>query len=241
MKGILTTEEKKYLQRTSNYLGSFGMKIGSISFEMDEYDSALKVDDIDFNRISKFDNNYSIEVLSPLVKIIRKVIYHVDEQNPELEYGDIEQDDINYQSYEFIIDGEEQVISVIHTYSYYARGSENSIGYDSQEDKERFDQWMEKEMSEVEVPNDGILTITFNGGGDSGYLESTFNPTNDEVPPGIENWCYNQLEEHFGGWEINEGSDGEFIFDFNNSTVELNLTYNEQYNVTNTLYEESFK
>jgi hypothetical protein len=48
------------------------------------------------------------------------------------------------------------------------------------------------------------------------------------------------LEEHYGGWEINEGSDGSFIFNFNDSTIELNLTYNEEYNVSNTLYEESF-
>jgi hypothetical protein len=60
------------------------------------------------------------------------------------------------------------------------------------------------------------------------------------VPDIIENWCYNQLEEHYGGWEINEGSDGSFIFNFNDSTIELNLTYNEEYNVSNTLYEESF-
>ena len=240
MKGILTPEEKKYLQRTSNYLGSYGMTSGSISFEMDEYDSTLNVDEINFDRIKTFDNNYSVEVLPQLIQIIRKVIYHVDELNPELDYGGAGDDDITYQEYDFIIDTVHNDISVTHSYSYYGRGSGHSIMFDSDDDKARFDRWMENEMSEIEVPEDGILRVSFNGGGDSGYLDSDFYPTHDAVPAAIEDWCYNELESNYGGWEINEGSDGDFIFDFNNSTVELNLTYNEQFTVTNTLYEESF-
>ena len=196
MKGILTPEEKKYLQRTSNYLGSYGMTSGSISFEMDEYDSTLKVDEINFNRIKTFDNNYSVEVLPPLVKIIRKVIYHVDELNPELDYGGAGDDDVTYQEYDFIIDTVHKDISVMHSYSYYGRGGEHSITFDSDDDKARFDRWMENEMSEIEVPEDGILRITFNGGGDSGYLESDFYPTNDAVPAAIEDWCYKNMVQN---------------------------------------------
>ena len=72
------------------------------------------------------------------------------------------------------------------------------------------------------------------------YIENSFNPTGDEVPAGIEDWCYQQLESHFGGWEINEGSDGAFVFNFNNSTVTLDHVYNTEENQTDTLYEESF-
>jgi hypothetical protein len=28
----------------------------------------------------------------------------------------------------------------------------------------------------------------------------------------VEEWCYDHLESRFGGWEINEGSQGEFVF-----------------------------
>jgi hypothetical protein len=62
--------------------------------------------------------------------------------------------------------------------------------------------------------------LKYNGGGDSGYIESDFE--NGEPSPGaVEEWCYQQLEENFGGWEINEGSQGEFQFDFNEKTVIL--------------------
>ena len=80
----------------------------------------------------------------------------------------------------------------------------------------------------------------YNGGGDSGYIESSFDENGDAVPAGIEDWCYQQLESHFGGWEINEGSDGAFIFDFNTSTVTLDHTYNTEEQQIDTLYEESF-
>ena len=114
------------------------------------------------------------------------------------------------------------------------------IEFDSEKDKEMFDRWIETVMSDIEVPSDGILRIPYNGGGDSGYIESSFDPTGDTVPDEIENWCYSQLENAFGGWEINEGSDGVFIFDFNNSTITLEHTYNTEENQVDTLYEESF-
>ena len=70
--------------------------------------------------------------------------------------------------------------------------------------------------------------------------ESDFEETSDSVPAAIEDWCYLQLERHFGGWEINEGSDGEFIFDFHKETIELLHTYNIQEDAHDTIYEESF-
>jgi hypothetical protein len=95
-------------------------------------------------------------------------------------------------------------------------------------------------MQDVEVPDDGILTVTYNGGGDSGYIESSFDETSDAIPASIENWIYSQLELEFGGWEINEGSDGRVIFNFNNSTVEIDHIYNTIENESSTLFEESF-
>ena len=110
----------------------------------------------------------------------------------------------------------------------------------SDEEKELFDRWMEEDLKDVEVPSNGILTVSYNGGGDSGYIESSFDETSDAIPSSIEDWMYSQLERHFGGWEINEGSDGRFIFNFNNSTVELEHTYNTEESSSNTLFEENF-
>ncbi len=50
MSKILTSEEKKYLQRICRYLGSLGMNHGSIDFEMEygEFDT----NDYNWNRIT---------------------------------------------------------------------------------------------------------------------------------------------------------------------------------------------
>ena len=147
----------------------------------------------------------------------------------------------NHHSFGTInINGEDKEITVRHELYYYSRDDGHMVEYDSEDDIERFNRWIDEDLEDVEVPSDGILTLPYNGGGDSGYIESSFEPTGDAVPASIENWCYNELENHFGGWEINEGSDGVFIFNFNDSTVTLEHTYNTEENQTDTLYEESF-
>jgi len=102
------------------------------------------------------------------------------------------------------------------------------------------EEWEEKGVfDDVSIPEDGYLTLKYNGGGDSGYIESDFE--NGEPSPGaVEEWCYQQLSDNFGGWEINEGSQGEFQFDFNEKTVILQHTYNTMLDETNTIWEEEF-
>jgi hypothetical protein len=124
---------------------------------------------------------------------------------------------------------------------YYDTGEENSVEWDDEEGKDLFEGW-EKDgvFEDLEVPNNGILILSYNGSGDSGFIESSFDENNESVPAAIEDWCYDQLESHFGGWEINEGSNGEFIFNFNKMTIELNHTFNTEENEHDTIYEESF-
>ena len=127
-----------------------------------------------------------------------------------------------------------------HEVYYYDRGDSHEITYDSQEDIERFDRWMDTSLAETQIPSDGILTVPYNGSGDSGWIENSFEPTNGAVPADIEHWMYDELERHCGGWEINEGSDGRFIFDFNQSVVHLEHTYNTEESQRDTIWEESF-
>ena len=237
MTKILTLEEKRYLNRTCNYLASLGITEGIISIQLDSDQYDLSQEDIDWKHVQHFDNNYRAEIPEGLLPILKKVMNHVVDEDL-YDYPDI--DSMSYQRIDIEIDCTRKELTVSHNYSYYGRDDGSSIEYDSDEDKERFDKWMEEDMQDVEVPSDGILTLSYNGGGDSGYIESQFNEVSDLVPASIENWCYNQLESHFGGWEINEGSDGRFIFNFNNSTVELVHTYNTEENGSNTLFEENF-
>ena len=237
MEQILTPEEKKYLNRTCNYLASYGMTDGNIGFELESDAYDLSESDIDWKYVTHFENNYRVELPEGLVPILKKIMNHVILEG-KYESPDI--DSINYQRVDIDIDCKTKDITVSNMYSFYDRGDTHNIEYDSDEEKERFDRWMEEDLKDVEVPSHGILTVTYNGGGDSGYIESSFDETSDAIPGSIEDWMYSQLESHFGGWEINEGSDGRFIFDFNNSIIQLEHTYNTEENVSNTLFEENF-
>lgn len=234
---LLTPEDKQYLRRVCRYLGSLGMRDGSIEMDIDNGWN-FNFDEINWEDHTHFANNYSAEVPDGLIPIYKKIADYIQENNL---YRTPEHDDINYERIDFDIDCQKGEISVNHWYTYYGRGDSNGVTWDAEDDKEIFEEW-EKDgvLEDLDIPNNGILTLRYNGSGDSGYIESTFEEIGDQVPSAIEDWCYNQLERSFGGWEINEGSDGEFIFNFNDMTIELNHTYNTEENETDTIYEESF-
>jgi len=234
---LLTPEDKKYLRRVCRYLASLGMQDGSIEMEDDDY-GGFDFSDINWNRETHFTNNYSAEIPDGLLLILKKVGDYIQENGL---YNGPEEDDLNYERIDFDIDCNDQELTVNHWWSFYARGDGNSVEWNGKEGKDIFEEW-EKDgvLDDLEVPNDGMLTVKYNGSGDSGYIESDFDENGDGVPTSIEDWCYRQLENNFGGWEINEGSDGEFKFNFHNMTIELYHTYNVQEDAHDTIYEESF-
>jgi hypothetical protein len=235
MENILTPEDKKYLKRVSNYLGSLGMREGLIEFEVDN--GNIDFSDIRWDQITNFENNYRAEIPDGLIPIMEKVFKYIDENNL---FNSADVEGLNYERISIEIDTQSKEISVKYWYSYYDRGDSEGVLYDSEEDVERFKEWVSEDFVDTEIPEDGILTLKYNGSGDSGYIESTFDENGESVPSGIEDWCYSELESNFGGWEINEGSDGEFIFNFKDSTVNLVHTMNVEESESDTLYEESF-
>lgn len=236
MKGILTPEEKQYLRRVTNYLASMGMKDGNIEVELYN-EEAFDYDEINWNYVTRFANNYNADIPPGLIPILQKIMIYCDENGLIVEP---EVDDINYQRLEFDIDVESKEITFSRWWSYYDRGDGSSTEYDSEEDIERFVEWEKEYFSDIEIPANGILTATYNGSGDSGYMESSFEENNEEIPSAIEDWCYRELSINFGGWENNEGSDGNFIFNFNTKTVTLNHTDNIEDNSIDTYFEEEF-
>jgi hypothetical protein len=239
MKKLLTPEDKQYLRRVCNYLGSLGMDAGEIEFEMDEYGDSLDYSNIHWNHITHFSNNYRADIPSGLIPILQKIAkYASDEQMYSSETPDV--DSMSWQKFEISINCGNQDISFNHYWSWYDRGDGSGVEWSGEEGQEILEEW-EKDgvLDDLEIPQDGQLILRYNGSGDSGYIESSFEDGNS-VPSTIEDWCYNQLESHFGGWEINEGSDGEFIFDFNKMTIDLNHTMNIEENSSDTLWEEGF-
>jgi hypothetical protein len=234
---LLTPEDKKYLRRVCRYLASLGMQDGIIEMEVDDY-GGFDFSDINWNRETHFTNNYSAEIPDGLLLILKKVGDYIQENGL---YNGPEEDDLSYERIDFDIDCNDQELTVNNWWSFYARSDGNSVEWNGKEGKDIFEEW-EKDgvLDDLEVPNDGMLTVKYNGSGDSGYIESDFDENGDGVPTSIEDWCYRQLENNFGGWEINEGSDGEFKFNFHNMTIELYHTYNVQEDAHDTIYEESF-
>jgi hypothetical protein len=234
---ILTPEEKKYLGKVSRYLSSLGISYGEITFEMEPDDDEISYGENYFP--THFENNYTAEIPDGLVPILKKIISYVDDEGL---YDELPNDaNIVYQGFEITIDSVKKEISLTHMYSYQTEGGSEGVEYD-----DMIEEWEEKGVfDDIEIPEDNYLVLKYNGGGDSGYIESHFdsgarNPYGESVPTEVEEWCYQQLEENFGGWEINEGSQGEFQFDFNEKTVILSHAYNVEESRSNTLWEEEF-
>ena len=133
MAKILTSEEKKYLNRTCNYLASMGMTEGTISIELEAEQGDLSQDDINWEYVQHFENNYRADLPGGLRPILQKVMNHVIDEGV-FESPDF--DAISHQMISIEIDCERKELTVTHDYSYYGRDDGHSIEYDSDEDIE---------------------------------------------------------------------------------------------------------
>ena len=235
MSNILTLEEKKYLQRVCRYLGSLGMTNGIIEFEFDY--SEFDCEDVDWKQITTFSNNYTAEIPDVMIEISKKLLNYVCE-NDLIRTPDV--DDINWQRIEIDLDCEDSTISVVLDYNYYDIGDTetDTRSLEEEEENESLREVFDVLEDDPDI-EDRILTIDYSGGGDSGYLEDSFN-SGDSVPAVVSDFCYNMLENRFGGWEINEGSQGNFEIDLDNKEITLNHTYNIDETGIDTLLEEKF-
>jgi hypothetical protein len=73
-----------------------------------------------------------------------------------------------------------------------------------------------------------ILEISYEGGGDSGEINSYGDTSNGSVAIGqdIEYVGYEVIDIKFSGWENNEGGDGRIIFNFKDQNLEIHHTNN---------------
>ena len=226
MNGLLTAEDKKYLGKVCNYLGSLGMKEGIIDVDID--DGYFSRHNVNWNQIDYFSNNYRAEVPPKLIPIFAKISNYV------LEKGlvSINNDNVNFAKVEFTIDCDEKEFRVSVFWSYYDEGDTTSDDWD--------DIGPLLTKFNLETDPNGELTLKYDGGGGDGYLSDKFAGNDQEVPQEIKDWCYNRLEDLHGGWENNEGGQGSFVFNFNKNSAYLSHTENIYVDESDTLYEESF-
>ena len=239
MKSILTPDEKKYLRATSRYIKSFGQDTVALEFDVSDFGD---ISDVQWKNFDTFSNNYAVEIPTKIKEIFDKVLKYVDTKG--LVDSMTDEVDVNYEIIEISIDADEEVLKVQHYYSYYTDGAE------------QFTEWTKEDVENDEILKDvfdtlhndlkneksksGEFTLNYNGSGDSGYIEDFFEG-NIAVPANIEDWCYRQLENHYGGWEINEGSRGYFTFDLNKNRVTLVHIQVDEENENIQIFQESFK
>jgi hypothetical protein len=169
MESVLTKEEKLNLRKTAYYLRSFGMNFGSVELysESGEVDS-FDVSEISWDEINTFSNNYKIKIPQVLFPIIKKIL---NSNNSEFNY----KEEPFWEGIEILIDAVKFTIKLSHHYSYYSTSDAESIVFDSEWDQRLIDKFG-KDVIELggQIPQNGVLTLKYDGGGDSGYLEGDF-------------------------------------------------------------------
>lgn len=112
---------------------------------------------------------------------------------------------------------EDRKILLSATYSELTEGDEETLERESSDDsdlKQMMETWIEQGLY-------SFAEITFDGGGDSGYIDNDVTiygqgdlPINSNLGDftGLEDYLYSMLN-NFSGWEINEGSRGYFKVD----------------------------
>ncbi len=215
MTPVVTEEQLKSLKLFSYYLQSHGIK----KAEMQVY-----VEDCTIGYMP--DNAYGDGGHAELYDAIRETLEEIVENNELHSQGD---DCDNRGSLNFFINCIERTLEA--EYDEYGTGtnemSDSKYIDDDDLDGDEKDA-IEGFLNEISKTGDKVY---FNGGGDSGEIDSKTN-NGVEVPTDVLNFLYSWLENFYGGWEINEGSQGSFDFDPSERAVFLNFGENTEETVS---------
>lgn len=206
----ITPEERKSILQYFMIIKSYGVIIAGAVYNFwqdnQEYNSGV------------YAGNKKIEVPKPVEVVMEKILDKIDWDEFPDEFHDEDQEYYNISIDFNIID---KTIKV--TGDFYTRGTEE-VGDEHELEEtelEVFKEYIERGVSEI--------ICTYNGGGDSGYIENEMgvDSEREDISTSIENLCYDKLS-NFGGWEINEGSQGNIVFNLKDKTVTVNHEWNTE-------------
>jgi hypothetical protein len=210
----LEEKEKKILNTFSMYLQSYGSKVGKIRIEV-QTDGDIYWDYMYWQGDG---TRMPIESYESINDLIKKIFDEYEDTMLE-----------NFSS-----DDRGQVVAIINcndrTLTFKADVIVMDTSYSGSE--YTFDDISNENIKEWLSEMEGAYTsgnIHYEGSGDSGYIEEdiVFNDnTRSDYPNQLESWMYNELNQ-YGGWEINEGSQGDFHFNFDKKTI--SLSHGENY------------
>ena len=159
--------------------------------------------------------------MDTLIEYIYEIVKHFD--NDAVFDFEVDYDLISYEEFNFVFDFKQKEFEIIHEYNYYDTNyttSEKEFDDISGSAKEEIDEFCSANK---------MFKVSFEGSGDSGYIENYGVNEDDErfdTPGGLEDVFYDMLS-NYGGWEINEGSQGDFTVDCNQKVI--TLEYGENY------------
>jgi hypothetical protein len=198
-----------------------------------KYLKGMGIDNITFNvdlenGIQWFELNMEYNSSSAIENIVQEIIEEYEDKLYELGPGTLDNPNEYFQVSGQIIPNEGKFIFTEIDYQGY--DTEGSGTYydkdDYEEDDSMYDTFIEvgKFLDEIRANS---ATVGYSGGGDSGAVDNNYESENGSgmIPTNIENICYDLLEE-YGGWEINEGSQGNIVFTKNE--IEVNHEWNTQ-------------
>jgi len=225
---------KKKLKLLMNYFKSAGLD--EVSFQF-----AVSGGNIEFTDIKV---NFSIA--TTIENIFEEILeMYVDQVVEEGESELSEEGSDYYQIFGTIYVTERKIVFENFNYTYY--GSETSGMYyekdDYVEDDSMYNTFVEVNKI-LTVLNVDTMIVVYSGGGDSGYIDGDYRTEDGQsggTPAEIEDICYDLLQE-YGGWEINEGSQGNITFtkDFIEIEHEWNTEENDSISLDITVDENSF-
>jgi hypothetical protein len=212
---------KKKFKMLMAYLKGF--KKESISFE-------LNINSQDVEEIEIYDG---VDMTSTFYSYFESIVNQYADELYDEGPGSVD----NAGDY-FYVDGDiypsenKIVFNQVRFTEYGTEDSGTSYHFDDyEEDDTIYDNFIEvrKFLDEKKITS---ATVSYNGGGDSGYIEGTYESEKGtgDVPAGIEDICYSLLEE-YGGWEINEGSQGTIVF--TRDEIDVNHEWNTEVDETN--------
>lgn len=203
----LSPEQLKTLKLFSYYCGSHGARTAFGYVYLAEYGTIDYVDNYWYS-----DSGTRIDTYDKISDLIEYIIRGTE----MLDYYDYE----GNGTLIFEIDVNERKLKID---GYHKEYSTNDSKYEWSDEEGDFEGVMDDVFNEL---GGNTAKLEFNGGGDSGYLDDhmeVFGVGNKRVPASLEDWCYSKLP---GGWEINEGSQGKFIINSKERTIELDYEEN---------------
>lgn len=205
----LSPEERKTIKQFFVYTKSNGADTASIDANF-EYGNLTYIGNM------YGDNGRLIPKFPPMEPIIEKIFDKVDTDNFEPEFYE---SDVEFFNVDLIFDADSKKIIVECNYS--TPDEEEAFDESEINDMDVFKEYTDKGVSEI--------ICSYNGGGDSGYVDGdmSVDGERENTPAFLEDMCYDALSG-FGGWEINEGSQGNIVFNLRDKTITVNHAWNTE-------------